>query len=188
MLLKTALTGAAIAASSLAGSAARADVVFRPGEVRFVPPSVGVNVYRPTYGNNYRYRWGYRPHWGYRQVVIAPPVTPPSYVYGGGYRVDNCHAFADQIRGEMNVVDADIRYHVQQGSVSAQALNELNAGRDEIERDLAEALQKGYVTDADRQHLQQHVQEMRDLRDRFRVAVAPAPPAYGYGYGYGDYR
>lgn len=147
-----------VLASGVMGGTARADVLFGlPGlpRVRVGAPTVQVAFATPP-----------------PPVYVAPPVEPgytyrqPRWGFRRGWQ--NPTVFAYRVRAAMNQADADIRYHVQSGSVSPDALRALEDDRQEIERDLSEASQKGYITSADRAHLEEHVQEIRDLRDRYR--------------------
>jgi hypothetical protein len=182
MTLKTGMVAATFAAGLLAGaSQAKADVVrvnARPAHAahdgRYVrrAPRPSWRGY-PAYGYGYRYDYGYRP------VVVAPPPAPAvalsygaRYTYGAPDPQDPSFV-ATQIRAEMNQAADDLRFDVRQGVVEPRALASLEADRQEIERDLASASAKGYITPEDRAHLEQHVQEIRDLRVQLRCAISP---------------
>jgi hypothetical protein len=163
MTLKKGIIGAILGSALLAGaSQAKADVVHvnaRPNHVRHVQ-----RVARPVWRS-------YRPAYGYRPVVTV--TAPSGYGYGHGYAApdpQNPSVVATQIRAEMNQAAEDLRFDVRQGVVESRALASLEADRQEIERDLAAASAKGYITPDDRAHLEQHVQEIRDLRTQLRCA------------------
>jgi hypothetical protein len=165
-LVKMGLMGAALAGGLVGGAGnAKADVRFGIGPARVVVQAPVARVTPVRYGRyDSRHRWG-------RPIVVSPA---PVYGYGGTYvsapapRGENPSYVASEIRNQVSQLDNDIRYHVQSGSIRPEALAQLDADRQEIERDLAEASAKGYITAADRQHLEEHVQEIRDLRERFR--------------------
>ncbi len=184
----------ALSALGLFAGAAYADPIWVQGQTVVAQPVVRVRWPRARW-NRVRYRYSYPYTYGqygaygqygtYGQYGVQP-VYQQTPVYNQTSDCTDPALFAEQIRAEMNVVDADIRYHVQAGSMDPSALASLNAGRDEIERDLAEAMAKGYITEADRQHLEQHVQELRDLRERYRAAQVVTPGYYGTEYPYGQ--
>jgi hypothetical protein len=182
MTLKMKIVGALLATGLIAGAGqAKADVV----RVRVGPARAGYVQPAPRSGRGWDRSY-------YRRVVRAPtavpvrvPVAVPVSVpvqnggYGNGY--DGSYGYAApgaqdpsvvafQIRAEMNRAAEDVRFDVGQGVVERRALAALEADRQEIERDLAEASAKGYITADDRAHLEQHVQELRDLRDQLRCA------------------
>jgi len=169
-LFKMGMIGAVLATGLVGGaSKARADVRFDigPARVDFVAPRIVTAP--PVYASVDYGRYGYgRVDWRRRGLRWQRPAR-----------------FAAEIRAEMNQADADIRYHVEQGTVSPQALASLEADRQEIERDLVEAMSKGYITPDDRMHLEGHVQEIRDLRDRYRV-IAPYGQTGYWQTGYHD--
>ena len=181
MTLKMGMIGAALAAVLFAGaSQAKADVVH-----------VNVHPARTHYVTRApRAEWRGRPTYYRRPVVVAPvaPVVAPVVNYGYGYPVASTQdpaLVATQIRAEADQAAADLQFDVRQGAVEPQALASLNADRQEIDSDLAEASAKGYITDADRAHLEAHVQEIRDLRSQFRCAnQAQASNGVGYGVSY----
>lgn len=164
-LKKIGMIGAILATGLLAGAShAKADGVHtnvsayhgRPDRVQYVQ-----RARRPGWS---RYRNAYY----YRPAVVAPA---PNYGYGyGAPDPGNPSVFAVQIRAEMNQAADDLRFDVRQGVVEPRALASLEADRQEIERDLASASAKGYITADDQAHLEQHVQEIRDLRTQLRCA------------------
>jgi hypothetical protein len=132
-----------------------------------------------------RAEWRGRPYYYRRRAVVVPTVNY-GYGYGYSYPVANTQdpaLFATQIRAEADQAATDLQFDVRQGAVEPQAIASLNADRQEIERDLAEASAKGYITADDRAHLEAHVQEIRDLRSQFRCANQ-AQASYGASYGY----
>jgi hypothetical protein len=114
-----------------------------------------------------------RPAPRYYRPTVAAPV--PSYGYGQGYGYVTAYSqdpsvVVAEIRAEMDRAAEDLRFDVRQGAVEARALVSMQADREEIERDLGTAVAKGYITAEDREHLEQHVQEIRELRTQFRCA------------------
>ena len=102
---------------------------------------------------------------------------PPDYRYRDAYgpadprdAAQDPAVVAMEIRAEADRAADDLRFDVRQGAVEPTALASLAAGREEVERDLAEASAKGYITPADRAHLEEHVQEIRGLREQFRCS------------------
>jgi hypothetical protein len=174
MTLKTTMMGALLAASlfGLVGQA-KADAL----RVNVAPPRV--HYVQPGWRREWvRFR---RPYWRAVAVPVPAPVAVPSYGYGyAGADAQDPWVVAAQIRAEMDRAAEDVRFDVRQGVVEPRALASLDGDRQEIERDLAEASAKGYITAEDRAHLEQHVQEIRDLRDQLRCA-REAPAAYTYG-------
>ena len=165
MTLKMTVMGAVLAAGLIGGiTEAKADVVrvnVGPARVHYVRAA--------TRGDRGWDRSAPRP------AVVAPRF--PRYGYGARYGVgyvaadaQNPSVVAAQIRAEMAEAAEDLRFDVRQGVVERRALAALDADREEIERDLGAASRKGYITADDRAHLEQHVQEIRDLRTQLRCA------------------
>src|SRR5262249_32985003 len=146
---------------------AKADVYVSapPARIQVALPPARVTPVRYERYRSYD-RWGHW-HWGRRPIVVS---TAPSYAYGygsyAGYGNDTGY-FAAQINSETAQAVNDLQFDVRNGAVRPEALAQMNADRDEINRDLAEATSKGYITAEDRQHLEAHVQEIRDLRNQF---------------------
>lgn len=128
-----------------------------------------------------RASWG--PGWGTPAPVQVPPPAPvyapepvyppaPAPAWGWRFRrsrTGNPSFVASQIRAEVSRAARDLRFDIEQGAVRPEAWGAFEAGHDEIERDLAEASRKGFITPEDRGHLEAHVGELRQLRDRFRA-------------------
>jgi|SRR5215831_17307429 len=164
-LTKLTMIGAVLA-SGLIGAAgqAKAEVV----RANVGPPRVSYVQYAP------------RPGWWRHRRVYRAAVAMPVPSYGYGYMpagAQDPSVVATEIRAEMDQAAQDLRFDVRQGAVEPRALASLEADRQEIERDLGEASAKGYITAADRAHLEQHVQEIRDLRTQLRCA-RPGPATY----------
>lgn len=177
-LVKMGLMGAAVVGGLVGGAGnAKADVRvgFGPGRVtvsapvrRYIapPPARVTPVRYERYRNYDRYgRW----HWDRRPIVVA---TGPTYTYGsyGTYNTygDDPGYFASQINSELAQAVNDLQFDVRNGVVRPEALNQMAEDQQEINRDLAAATAKGYITQDDRAHLEAHVQEIRDLRSQFR--------------------
>lgn len=79
-------------------------------------------------------------------------------------------AVAGEIRGETERAARDLRLDVRRGTVEPRALSALEADRRQIERALAAASSKGFITARDRVQLEQRVQDIRDLHRQFRCA------------------
>ena len=158
MTLKMMMIGAVLA-SGLIGAAgqAKADVV----RVNVGPAGVGYVHSAPRPGprryHRYQSRLELTParNHGYRPV--AAQAQNPAVV-------------AAEIRAQMEQADRDLRFDVRQGVVEPRALASLEADRREIERDLRAASATGYITAPDRLHLEEHLQQIRDLRSQFRCA------------------
>jgi len=161
MTLKMMMIGAVLASGLIgAASQAKAEVV----RVNVGPAGVGYVHTAPR-----PFSWRY--HRYQNRVEVAPPRNH-------GYRAvaaqaQNPAVVAAEIRAQMEQADRDLRFDVRRGLVEPRALASLAADRREIERDLRATSAKGYITAQDRQHLDEHVQEIRDLRSQFRCA----PPA-----------
>jgi hypothetical protein len=172
MTLKIAVMGTVLAGALMGGlGQAKADVVrvnVAPARVVYGQPAPG-----RAWGRHRRYL---------RPVLVTPApdhyraavaVPAPSYGYGDRYAAANAQdpsVVAAEIRAEMDRAADDLGFDVRQGVVESRALASLQADREEIERDLGAASAKGYITAEDRAHLEQHVQEIRDLRTQFRCA------------------
>jgi len=177
MTLKTTMMGALLALGLIGGTVgqAKADVLRVNGT-----PARAHYVQTAPRREWVRYRRAYRPAVAV-PVPVPVPVAVPTYRYGYvGADAQDPSVVAAQIRAEMERAAEDVRFDVRQGVVEPRALASLDADRQEIERDLSEASAKGYITADDRAHLEQHVQEIRDLRDQLRCG-REAPAAYGYG-------
>jgi hypothetical protein len=164
MTLKLKLMGAVLGAALIgAAGQAKADVLrvnVGPARVAHVQPT-----WRGGWAGHRRYE---RPAVSYRPVVAVPVASQ-----WRGYPVADAQdpsQVAVQIRAETDRAADDLRFDVRQRAVEPRALASLEADRQEIERDLAEASAKGYITADDRAHLEAHVQEIRDLRTQFACA------------------
>jgi len=165
MTLKLTMIGALLA-SVLIGAAgqAKADVVrvnVRPGGAGYVEPA-------PRAGS-----WRQR---GYFRPVAVPPAPNQRYGFVAARRQDPS-LIAAEIRAQMDRATEELRFEVRRGRVEPRALASLEADRQQIERGLAMASARGYITTRDRLRLEQHVQEIRDLRSQFRCA-RPAQVIY----------
>ncbi|HET6148838.1 MAG TPA: hypothetical protein VFH68_14975 [Polyangia bacterium] len=156
----------AVLASGLIGatSQAKADVVrvnVRPAVVGYAAPAA-------------------RPGAWQQQRHYRPGVVPGAPNQGYGFLAARTQApsvVALEIRAQMERAAEDLRFDVRRGLVERRALASLAADRQEIERGLAVASARGYITMRDRLHLEQHVQEIRDLRTQFRC-TRPAQVNY----------
>jgi hypothetical protein len=165
MTLKMMMIGAVLASGLIgAASQAKAEVV----RVKVGPAGVGYVQSAP--------RPGWRRYHPYQsRVEVMPPRNH-------GYRpvasqAQNPAVVAAEIRAQMEQADRELRFDVRQGVVEPRALASLEADRREIERDLRAASANGYITAQERLHLEEHVQQIRDLRSQFRCAH-PAQATY----------
>jgi hypothetical protein len=170
MTLKMTMMATVLAGALMGGvGQAKADVV----RWNVAPPRVAYGQPAP------RQPWGQRRRYA-RPVLVTPapsyyrrPVAAPVPSYGYGYGAAGAQdpsVVAAEIRAKTERAADDLRFDVRQGVVEVRALASLQADREEIERDLGAAAAKGYLTAEDREHLEQHVQEIRDLRTQFRCA------------------
>jgi hypothetical protein len=134
--------------------------------------------YKPTtimrpiryYGAPYTAYW-YRGRWARRPVYVQPgyqysPVysyDQPSYQqqprYGNG-----CNVFAERVRAELANIEATVRARVAAGQLDGNALTAMESARDDINEDIVDVSAKGYLTDADRAHIENDV---RMLHQKF---------------------
>jgi hypothetical protein len=174
MTLKMTMMATVLAGALMGGvGQAKADVV----GWNVAPPRVayGQPAPRQFWGQHRRYLRPVleTPAPSYYRRPVAAPVPSYGYGYGYGYGAADAHdpsVVEAEIRAKMERAADDLRFDVRQGVVEVRALASLQADREEIERDLGAAAAKGYLTAEDREHLEQHVQEIRDLRAQFRCA------------------
>ena len=115
-----------------------------------------------------------------REYVRPPPVydgddvAPP---YGGGPMdvSQDPREFTFHVEQRMNNLGARLRQHVDQGLVNPRALDELQARRDDVERELQSASVDGVITPDEREHIDTDLQQMHALD------VRPQHNAYGGG-------
>jgi hypothetical protein len=183
MLLKSTFVGGlAVAGLIAAAGYAKADVLrvnVAPAAVAPAPaPFVrnwGATVrVAPVRADDHRGPQRHRHSWR-RGRYHRPPVAVVTPGHGGYYRytvagTQSPAVVAAAIRAEADRAAADVRLDVRHGVVYPPALASLAAHREELERDLAFASAKGYITVDDRARLERRVQDMRDLRVQFRRA------------------
>ena len=101
----------------------------------------------------------------YQQPVYNQPVyDQPVYnqpVYNQPVYNNGCNAFAEQVRAELANIEAAVRARVQTGELDGNALTTMEAARDDMQQDLVDLSAKGYVTDADRAHIEHDIQLLR---------------------------
>jgi hypothetical protein len=133
-------------------------------------------VARPVVQRTPRYRsvW-YRGRWVRRpiyvnpvvqtQPVYTPPVyTPPVYtqpVYTQPTYDNGCNAFESEVRGELSSIEWAVRARVQTGELDGNALTAMESARDDMLQDVSDMSNKGYITDADRAHIDRDMQLLR---------------------------
>jgi hypothetical protein len=143
-------------------------------------------VARPAYQPAPRYRtiW-YRGRWVRRPIYVQPVYQQPVYqqsvyqqpvytqpvyqqpVYQQPVSDNGCSAFAGQVRAELNRIEGEVRGRVQTGALDGNSLTAMESARDDILQDISDLSAKGYVTGADRAHVERDVQL---LRQRFGCA------------------
>lgn len=165
---KIGLITALSAVGLFAASAARADEYYRP-----------TTVAQPVYQRNtfarfvrtprYRSVW-YRGRWVRRPIYVTPVVqtqpvyTQPVYsqpVYSQPVYDNGCNEFADQIRNELSQLESAVRERVYEGQLDGNALTAMENAREDISQDVVDVSAKGYITDADRTHIENDIAKLR---------------------------
>jgi hypothetical protein len=121
-------------------------------------------------------------HGGY----VAP--AQPAYVapaFNRGAPWQNPQTFAARTRGRMNEIDADVRARVQRGGVQPQALNALANHRSRVEAALSYAAADGVIAQVERRQINDLVEDMNRIDERFRMRRGGGPNGYGNG-GYNN--
>jgi hypothetical protein len=168
--LKTGILAVALSAVGLftAAPAHAQAYVYGPGQV--IVRDHRMARYAPSW---YRRHWMRRPFYlqpGYTvdyatpSYVVAPPVYPQPPVYAQPIQDNGCGAFSAQIRGELANVEAAVRDRVAAGELDGDALTAMESARDDIDEDVVDVSAKGYITPADRAHIED---DIRRLRARF---------------------
>jgi hypothetical protein len=142
-----------------------------------------VTVARPVqfYRRPARYRtYWYRGRWVRRPIYVQPVVQTPVYtqpvynqpvynqpvytqpVYNQPSYDNGCDAFADQVRAELQSIEYSVRLRVADGELDGNALTTLESARDDMLQDVSDLSAKGYVTDADRAHIERDMQLLRE--------------------------
>jgi hypothetical protein len=151
-ILKMGIVSAALCL--FAASAANAQ------ELDYRATAVASPVFR--YPARYRTAW-YRGHWVRRPIYLRPAYSyaQPVYQYQPPVESDGCHAFAEQVRGELNQLEEAVRERVAEGQLDGNALTTLESARDDMLEDVSDLSAKGYLTDADRGHIERDMQLLR---------------------------
>jgi hypothetical protein len=162
MTLKMKMIGAVLASALLGGvGQAKADVLrvdVRENGAGFVQPGPRSDG------------WRQRQHDG-------PTAFAEASNHGRRYEVrrgEDPSTVARDLRAETDQAARDLRLDVRRGTVEPRALSALEVDRRELERTLASASIKGFITGRDRVQLEQQVQEIRDLHRQF-LCARPAP-------------
>ena len=168
--MKTWKIGLITAVSALglfATSAAQAQEYFRPSTVAR-PVVQRTTVARPMRTRYrtvwYRGRWVRRPIYTTTVVQAQPVYTQPIYTqptYTQPSYDPGCNAFADQVRAELNQLEDAVRAKVSAGYLDGNALTAMENARDDINEDIVDVSAKGYVTDADRAHVESDLAKLR---------------------------
>jgi hypothetical protein len=108
--------------------------------------------YRAPVG--YHRRWMPRARFGFGWRPVAQPVYQQP-IYQRDY-------FADQVRAELGNLEAEVRARVAAGQLDGNALTTMEAGRDDLQADLVDLSAKGYLTDADRGHVENDLRLLRE--------------------------
>ena len=100
----------------------------------------------------------------YAQPVYAQPIAQPVYAqptYAQPVRQDDCGWFSQRINAELGQIEAQVRYRVAAGQLDGSALTLMESARDDIREDVVDVSAKGYVTDADRAHIENDLTQLR---------------------------
>ena len=166
---KIAIITAVSALGLFAASAANAqEYYYRPTTVA---QPVQQSYRRPT--ARYRTVW-YRGRWVRRPIYVQPVVQTPVYTqpvytqptytqptYTQPSYDNGCDGFAEQVRGELNSIEWSVRTRVADGELDGNALTTLENARDDMLQDVNDLSAKGYITDADRAHVESDMQNLR---------------------------
>jgi hypothetical protein len=161
---KIALITALSAVGLFAASAAHAQE-YNYGYYR--PTTVARPVVRRT--PRYRSVW-YRGRWVRRPIYVTPVVqaqpvyTQPVYsqpVYTQPVNDNGCNEFSDQIRNELSQLESAVRERVYGGELDGSALTAMENAREDISQDVVDVSAKGYITDADRTHIENDIAKLR---------------------------
>jgi hypothetical protein len=140
-IIKAGLLTATSAVGLLSAVPARADVYVAAPQVRYESAP----------------RW----HGWHRRRLIYPR---PVYSYSYGYRVDPGYYqydFGTQVRAELGQIEGAVRERVEAGQLDGNALTAMESARDDIQQDVVDVSAKGYLTDADRAHVEGDIQALR---------------------------
>jgi hypothetical protein len=162
LAMKTWKIGVITAVSALgmlAASAASAEEYYHYRPVAVARP---VRAYRYPRYRSVRYggRWVRPPD--YVQPIVGAPIPfyeqpvyeQPTVDYGES-------AFAAEVRAELGQIEGSVRERVAAGQLDGRALDAMENARDDLNEDLVDVSAKGYLTDADRAHIQEDLAKLR---------------------------
>jgi len=164
-LAKVALLGAVSLLGVFTAGAAQAQ------PYRYAPPARVVREGRARRAQPHYRSVLYRGHWVRRPIVVQPaagfevPVAGygyDGYGYGNPYvqaaaPTDPCQAFSAQVKAQLSQIESAVRARVAAGQLDGNALTAMEAARDDLQQDVADLSAKGYVTDADRAHIDRDI-------------------------------
>ncbi len=179
MSLKTGIIAAALTAAGLFAAAPAQAQAQAYGYRR--APAVFRNSFAPRYAP-YRYgRWMHRrytvrpvyqvPSYSYVQPsysYVGPVVPQPAYDYDSQPSYpqpvysDDSGAFAEHVRVELANIENAVHDRVAAGQLDGDALTAMESARNDIEQDVTDVSAKGYISPADRAHIEQDVQKLRE--------------------------
>jgi hypothetical protein len=138
-----------------------------PVRVQIAPPVRTVHLAQPVF----------------RPVHTLPVYTAPVWQQPARFDGERREAwqFAMQIRQELAALDTQFRAEIQAGTLNAQAWYSLDSERQEIERDLGEALSRGRIRHRQRAHIEREMAQVRELRQQ-HCTTAQTAPAYPTSY------